>query len=515
MDGPPASRTIGVGDALGTAPDGFGAAIESRHLAGSGVHFVWAFVGVVMMLGAWTFATPIGAAPDEPAHTAQAVAIVRGQFDEPEVRVTKTDSIAFVRVPCWVDSPWLRRLGCGGKVHATAGFAVTEFSNAPPLYYVVVGIPSLLLSGTAGIYAMRVTGDVLNAALIALGIWLLLRYYPRRTPLIGVLLALSPMALFLMSVLNSSGLEIAAGFAAWCGLLCVVAHPNVPRPLALWTAVASILLVLSRPVSPVDLLVIVIVLAVFVGWRDLHNRLNPSLRPLWIPVAVSVAVAAVFILVDGQPSLLGSPPAHGASLISNIATTLHLTGGYLEQSIGNFGWLDVPAPTWVVVDWTVCLALVTIAAFVLSARCRRSLSVLALAALAMTLALEAPQMNTVGNYFQGRYILPVLIGFPLVATCFEWQGKRLISEQILARTALVLGIALFVGQVGAFDQALHIYRTGRVTHGAWLPPGGQFAVQVVFVVGAILTFALVVVNASRPTEVRYQPSTVPISAVSE
>ena len=133
----------------------------------------------------------------------------------------------------------------------------------------------------------------------------------------------------------------------------------------------------------------------------------------------------------------------------------------------------------------------------------------------MTLALEAPQMNTVGNYFQGRYILPVLIGFPLVATCFEWQGKRLISEQILARTALVLGIALFVGQVGAFDQALHIYRTGRVTHGAWLLPGGQFAVQVVFVVGAILTFALVVVNASRPTEVRYQPSTVPISAVSE
>src|SRR6185437_3331059 len=185
--------------------------VEPKRTGNSVVFFIWAFAGIFTMLCAWTFATPLGAAPDEPAHTTQAVAIVRGQFDERQVPVGKTSSIAFVRVPCWVDNPWLRTQfsGCT-RPHATTGLAPTEFSNYPPLYYVFVGLPSLLVSGNAAIYTMRVTGDVLNAVLIAIGIWLLFRYYPRRTPLIGVLVALSPMVLFMMSVLNDSGLEIAA-----------------------------------------------------------------------------------------------------------------------------------------------------------------------------------------------------------------------------------------------------------------------------------------------------------------
>ena len=34
-----------------------------------------------LMLGAWSIATPIGAAPDEYAHTAQAIAVTRGRFE--------------------------------------------------------------------------------------------------------------------------------------------------------------------------------------------------------------------------------------------------------------------------------------------------------------------------------------------------------------------------------------------------------------------------------------------------
>ena len=183
-------------------------------------HFVWAFVGVGLMLGAWSLATPLGAAPDEPEHTAQAAAIVRGQIDEPD-HPFPGGVTAFVRIPCWVDNPWLHYT-CAH--HAATGLAPTQYSNAPPLYYIVVGVPSLLLSGTVGLYIMRTTGDALNAGLIALGIYLLLRYFPRRTSLIGVLLALSPMVLFMMAVLNSSGFEIAAGFATWCGGLCMVTH---------------------------------------------------------------------------------------------------------------------------------------------------------------------------------------------------------------------------------------------------------------------------------------------------
>ena len=339
------------------------------------------------------------------------------------------------------------------------------------------------------------TGDVLNAAVVALGIWLLLRYYPRRTPLVGVLLALSPMVLFLMAVLNSSGLEIVAGFAAWCGGLCVVTYLEVPRALAAWTAVAAILLVLSRPTSPLDLLIIVVVLAVYVGWRGLRERLNPSVRRLWIPVALALAVAALFLVIDGPPHLIGSPPRHPAGLLSNVATTVRLTGGYLEQCIGNFGVLNIPVPTWVTAVWTACLTALTAAALVLSAPCRRALPVVALAIVAMTIALEAPKINVVGTYFQGRYILPVVVGFPLVASSFEWRGRLLVPQRTLARSALVGGIVLFAAQLAAFNRTLQVYKSGQGILGqtsAWLPPGGEFPVQLVFVVGAIVTLAFVV-----------------------
>ena len=481
-------------------PVGEGAAREPGRRAGSFALFVWAFVGVGLMLGAWSFATPIGAAPDEAAHTAQALAIVRGQFDVPEQRLDG-QPISWVRVPCWFDSPWVRPPACTPG-HATTALVPTEFSNSPPLYYVVVGVPSLVLSGSAAIYAMRVAGDLLNAAMVALGIWLILRYAPRRTLLIGVLIALSPMVLFLMAVLNSSGLEIAAGFAAWCGALCVLTHPVVPRALAVWTATAVILLVLSRPTSPLDAVIIAVVLGFLVGWRDLRKRFNPSLRPLWIPVAVAFAIAALFLLFDGSPQLIGAPPPHPAGLFSNMWTNFRLSAVRLRQCIGDFGLLVISAPAWVVGVWTAFLAALTAAALVLSGPCRRALPVLALAVVAMPEVLYAPQMDTHVLHWQGRYWLPVVIGFPLVASSFEWRGRHHVSRRMSTRSVIVVGIVLLVAQVASFDRALQAYKGGHVlgVTGPWLPPGGEFPVQAAFVVGAIVTLALVVVTTARVRE---------------
>jgi hypothetical protein len=210
-------------------------------------------------------------------------------------------------------------------------------------------------------------------------------------------------------------------------------------------------------------------------------------------------VAAIFLVVDGAPHLIGVPPRHPAGLLSNMATTLRLTGRYVEQSVGDFGLADVPAPTWVTAMWATVLGALTAAAFVLSGPCRRALPVLALAVLIVTLALEAPKINSVGTYFQGRYILPMIVGFPLVASSFEWRGRLLVPRRILTRSGCVVGIVLLVAQVAAFNGALQTY---KAAHGPivgatnWSPPGGELPVQVAFVVGAIVTLALVVVMIS-------------------
>src|SRR6185437_11175547 len=133
---------------------------------------------------------------------------------------------------------------------------------------------------------------------------------------------------------------------------------------------------------------------------------------------------------------------------------------------------------------------------VLSESCRRALLVLAVAVLVMTLALEAPQINTVGPYFQGRYILPLLVGFPLIACCFEWRGQRFLSERTLARSALILGIVLFAGQISAFNHALDVYKVGHLLPASWSPPGGELPVQIVFAIGLIVTLSLVTVSVA-------------------
>jgi hypothetical protein len=486
--------------------------------------FIWAFLGVGVMTCAWSFATPIGAAPDEPAHIVQAVAIVRGQFDEP-THHSALGSIASVRVPgwaagteepCFVKFDVFTRFPLTGVAAACPdrlsdapkpALAPTQFSNAPPLYYVVVGIPSLFLSGETALYAMRLTSGLLNAALVALGISLLIRYHPRRTPLVGVLLALSPMVLFLMAVVSSSGLEISAGFATWCGGLCVVEHPQIPRALAIWTALAAVLLVLSRPTSPLDAAIITVVLALLIGWQGLRQRLNSSLVPLWSPVLVAAIVAGGFLVAFGAPRLTGVPPVHPAGLLSNMWTNLRFTGVRLRQCIGDFGWLDTPVPTWVVIVWTSAVAGLTVCALTLSAPCRRALPVLALLILAMPEILYAPQMDTVFVNWQGRYWLPVVVGFPLVASTLQWRsrppGHRRVDERWVAPILVLgLGLVLLAAQVASFTRALTRYEVGLGVAAAsptrWLPPGGHYPVVAAFVVGAAVTLALVVFVVMSP-----------------
>ena len=494
------------------------AAIAGRGQPRTVLVFIWAFLGVGIMICAWSFATPIGAAPDEAGNITQAVAIVRGQFDEPTHHLS-LGQFATIRVPgwasdegaCFVESDVMTRavetgiaVACSDKLSDTTrpALVLTNFSNFPPLYYVVTGVPSLFLTGASAFYAMRLTSDLLNAGLVALGISLLIRYYPRRTPLVGVLMALSPMVLFLMAVVTSSGLEISSGFATWCGALCIVEHPRLPRALAIWTAVAAVVLVLSRPTSPLDAGIIAVVSTLLIGWRGLRRRLNPSLVPLWGPVLVAVIVAGGFLVVVGPPPVLGLAPLHRTSLLSNMWTTLRLTGVRLRQCIGDFGWLDAPVPTWVVIVWTSCVAALTALALTLSTQCRRALPVLALLILAMPLALESPTINTVNVWWQGRLWLPVAVGFPLVASTFQWRSRRQHGQHrtdgqwVALALVLGVGLVLLAAQIASFIHALTRYEVGLgVRAGSptvWLPPGGHYPVVVAFVVGAVVTLTLVV-----------------------
>lgn len=453
--------------------------------------------------------TPLGAAPDEPDQMVQAAAVVRGQYDGPQIEDrdgrTAFGLIGIVSVPKWVanidNQPgcFLRRpnvsAGCSpGVGNATRTVPTgTQFSKYPPLYYSIVGIPSLLSTGSEAFYGMRITAALIDSLLIAMGLFLLARYHPRRLVFLGAMVALSPMVLFLTAIVNSSGLEISAGFVAWCGGLCVVERTVIPRALAILTALAFVVLVLSRPISPVNAGVIIVVLGTFIGWTRCRALLSErSFRPLWIAVLIAMVVAAVGFLVIGMPTLLGVPERPPLSAFGSVWLTLRLTGDRLRQCIGDFGWLDTPAPTLVVVAWTTAAVGLLGYGLAVSRRCRRAIPLLALGILVMPVIFESPQINAVRPYWEGRYWLPLVMGLPLVASAIKTRSAQIRPALAPLKLAgfVITGLILGIAQIAAFLTALHRYETGLGAKPGspvqWTPPGGTVLVVTLFVIGQML-----------------------------
>jgi Predicted membrane protein (DUF2142) len=472
--------------------------------------FLAAFVAVGLAIVAWSIATPLMAAPDEPYQVVQAAALVRGQIDRPNHRIAP-GLVSTVTVPFWVQSATVLANCIAFKPTVPASCqpevsrktipirSLTAFSHSPPLYYTIAGLPSLFLVGAPGIYAMRFAGVVVNGALVALGLFLLIRYHPRRSTLVGALVALAPMVLFLTSVVNPSGLETAAGFAVWCAGLCIVEQRLVPRSLAIWAALALVIFILARPLSPLYAAIIVVVLGFFAGWRRSRDLLRDAcLRAVAWAGAVAAVVAGASLAVLGSPPLLGYPEQPRLRLLAEVHLTLRLTGGRLLQTIGDFGWLDTPAPRVTRVIWLVAAGGLVVVALATSTRCRRAVPLLALAIVALPVVFEAPRLNTTGIYWQGRYWLPLIVGVPLLASTAlgAVKSRRGRKPSLALVGVLVAGVGLGVAQLAAFLSALHRYRSGL---GAgphpgprWSPPGGPVLVVVAFLAGEALLISLVV-----------------------
>jgi hypothetical protein len=312
------------------------------------------------------------------------------------------------------------------------------------------------------------------------------------------------MVFFVSSVLNPSGMEIAAGFAAWCGGLCVVAYRPVPVALGGWTALAFFVLLLSRPASPAIAAIIVLTLGIVAGWsrcKELaRDRGTLSIR---ISILGALIVAIVQVAIGGFPPLLGVPVKPRPSLWGSVWLMLRLTESRLRQAIGNFGWLNVPLPDALFALWSAAVAFVVAAGLYTSSRCRRALPVLAVGIVAMPLILG---FNSI-VVWQGRYWLPLLVGIPLVATS-QLSARTRTSERTIALGVVGLGLVLAGAQVWAFIVALHRYEYGRGarpgTVAGWAPPGGATLDLGLFVLGMVLlvgfiAFAVISAPESRPS----------------
>jgi hypothetical protein len=470
---------------------------------------VWIVLGLGLVMVSWVFVAPLMSAADEPGQAVNAAAVVRGQFDEPLVKTNK-GLVSIVTVPADVGSAGNLPSCFAFKPRVSANCAPSvptstrnetkgiQFSNYPPLFFMLTGLPTLVLHGPSTFYAMRLVAAVIDGGLLLLGILLLITYHPRRLLLIGALVALSPMVLYLGSMVNNSGMETAAGFATWCGALCLIEQDRIPLPLALWTAAAAAVFALSRPLSPLYLALLAVVIGVVAGEERIRTMLRQrSMRLLCTMVGAAVLVALVLLLNDGEPSLLGGHLHVPLSLWGEIERTLRLTGTRLAQAVGNFGWLDTPDPVGTTVVWALGAGWLLVWGMRTSARCRRALPLLLVAIFLLPVIFESPRIDTVGAYWQGRYWLPLLVGVPLIASAAvsnsrvrATHAKNQAPPSQPFAAALILVPALAVAQIAAFLTVLHRYQIGLgLPAGSpvrWTPPGGSFLLIFLFVAGILL-----------------------------
>jgi Predicted membrane protein (DUF2142) len=481
-----------------------------RRPAGTGVArwvFPLCLVVTFANFAVWSWATPLFASPDEPTQVARAAAVVRGEFVGTTVGSDR-NAMTTIRIPdvLAAGEPMVGCFQFRDTVPAScqpampSSTAVTSIhtyvGRYPPLYYVIVGIPSLFAVSVRGIYLMRLAAALLDALFVSLALFTVWRWSRNKLLLVAIMAAATPQVWFLGSVVNPSGFEIAAAICLWTsGAVLLLEHAHAPPyGLVAVVAVSFCAFVLTRPLSPLWCAITLLVLGIAGGWGRVRALLGS--RPVQWAIAPSVACAAFAVgwIVDVHSLDLEASTAP----VPQPETFTHLvpvifghTWLWTKEMIGLFGWLDAPAPkvTYVIVGVVVGAAVLT--AFARAARGRReareagAVALLILAVVVAPVAIVYREVHRLGIVWQGRDILPLAVGIPVLAVAVlgaERAGRRWSHRAtvgVCAAVCVLLGVAGFA----AFFEALRRYAVGLggpvdFLSGTWHPPLGNTAALV-------------------------------------
>ena len=514
---------------------------SSRQRPTGSLFWTWSLSFSVLFLAAaaWTFASPLGSGPDEPAHLVRAVSLVRGQLVGKSLPhpTEAQKSTVLVNVP-EVFASLETDVGCfqyksnvpAGCQHPLNGSTrtvsvETYVGRYPPFYYAIVGLPTLALVSVKGIYAARLMSGAICAAMLALAVTSLCRC--RGAPLLaaGISLALTPMVLYLAAVVSPSGLEIASAISAWAAAMALASQRSQELSASTIGALgASIaVLVLTRALAP---LWVIFIAAAFVGLgpvTPVKTLLRNRHVQAWLAVCV---VAASFSLVwdlvanpfQTEPGSPLPPGSTGGDIFVLAVDRLSLL---VTSSIGQFGWLDAPSPAGVIVTWLGALGAVVLVGACLARRRGVAVIVGTVAAwvvVPVVIAVSVARQD--GIVGQGRDYMGLAVGIPIVAAFVA--GQRFVDRRATLRLTTVV-IALLAGcQVLDFYGTLRRYTvgTGGPLNAFSSVPGGWDAPvpgTVLFVVFAatMVAFALIlrraaltqpVTQAQQPLHVLSSPS---------
>lgn len=452
--------------------------------------------------------TPRNAGPDEPAHIVRGAGIVRGDVfgtaptgevsagvaatgrGEVSTAVRAFDVPRWVTEPsevCFAANPWASAACAIDAPPAIAPSApvISTASYYPVWGHLLPGLATLMIDGPSALWLARAAHAALPVVLIAATLALLIERQRPLLALSSVLVSLTPMTMFLLAVVNPSGLAIAGALALTVALDDALRHECRPGWL-LYAGFAA--LVLPRDDGPLWAVLCT-------GLVLLANRAAPwSLRRL-LPGAGWAVVTTVWLVGAGWSLFVGSElvsvekPAAGWEFIESVIVGV---GDHINEAIGVFGWLDTPMPTWGSALWIMAFGMIAMAAATVDDRAR--LRVLGIAVALFVLVawtLEAIEGRRAGLFWQGRYGLPVVVSGLALAGNSECRGR------VVGRMAAVLpgAVAVIVWNAAVFRQSQRwaVGIGGSIRPWTWDVYGTPLPVVVLLMVHMFASTALLVV----------------------
>ena len=503
--------------------------MRSPVLGRAAARWLAAFAAFFLMGGAWALAAPYGGTPDEIEHVIRAAGVARGQVFTPPVIGTGVHEGAYQTVPlglvpirhlkplyrlCYHGRPQLSA-ACGpqpGPGGHTQGRFLTGAGRYNPLYYAAVGAPLVRWPSWTGVLLARLISAALCAAFLA-SAWLSCAAW-RRSPLLtgGLLVAATPLVFHLAGAVNPNSVEIAAGISlAAAAIPLLLLHEDSPdvRGWLRRGGVAAIAIAQFRAMGPLFA----------IAWPALLLLpARPRLRQLWrltsarlwsagaaISCVSGAAWTVIFKVGDGSYATrhYTMTQALGYELTSKLPW-------YLEQTVDGFGvsYPDTLPPAVILIAWAMALGVLLLPALAWGNRAQR-LRLVALIAftLSIPVVIDVTTVNTLHFPSQGRYIMPIAVGIPLLAA-FTVGTTGVMGKPQQAAITRVMILMLLPFQLYGLGYVMDRWQSGLgpglsadPLAGKWHPVTGS-ALPLLMMILGLTGLGLLAWRATRPRHAR-------------
>jgi hypothetical protein len=325
--------------------------------------------------------------------------------------------------------------------------------------------------------------------------WCLALVVRTRWRAVGLLLALSPVAVYSTTVVAPNGPEIAAGLLLWCAMLAMTVDPGGARTrrLLALAGLAAALLCLLREIGP-GFLVVITGLCVVLAPRTFRQIASRHRRAMAVVVAVALTAF-------GWHTFWAHRYDGGAPAIPDGREPWKLDQpvGWFFGTVGAFPFRNQPAPSVVLIVFlTIFVSALVIAMRVSAGRLRLILATTAVGVLAMPFVLTAATYSGRGVIWQGRYGLPLAVGVPLLAV-LALDRSSLGERFRLVTRASPCVLAVLAAPCVLHVRSMELRRSVSLDDPSWHEPSPGLVVAVVVL--SALVVGAAAWSPSPPTKV--------------